>query len=169
MSPPLVIVAAVARNGVIGGDNRLLWRLPSDLKRFRALTWGRPLIMGRKTFASIGRVLPGRETIVLTRDAGFVAAGVHVAHSIAQALELAAVRAVAMGAGEIILAGGAELYAALLMRAERLQITQVDLAPAGDAHFPAIDPLYWRETDRVAPPPETGDETGFAFVTYQRR
>ena len=169
MNLPLVIVAAVARNNVIGGGNRLLWRLPGDLKRFRALTWGKPLIMGRKTFASIGRALPGRATIVLTRDKNFAAANVHVAHSIAQARSLAGALALAAAASEIILAGGAELYAAMLGEASRLHITQVDLAPSGDAMFPFIDPLAWRETARIAPERESGDEADYQCIIYERK
>ena len=165
---PLAIIAAVARNGVIGGDNRLLWNLSSDLKRFRALTTGKPMIMGRKTFASIGKPLPGRETIVVTRDRDFAAPDVHVVHSIPDALVLAAERARAMGAEKMILAGGGELYVALIGDAARLHITQVDLAPEGDAHFPAIDPALWRETGRQSPPRGPRDEADFTFVDYER-
>ena len=162
---PLVIVAAVARNNIIGDGNRLPWRLPSDLKRFRALTWGKPLIMGRKTFASIGRALPGRATIVLTRDTGFTAAGVQVAHTIAQARTFAE----ALAASEIIVAGGAEIYAAMLGETARLHISQVDLAPSGDAVFPIIDPLVWRETARIIPERESGDEAACQCITYERK
>jgi dihydrofolate reductase len=171
MSAPLSIVAAIARNGVIGAGQRLPWRLPSDLKRFRALTLGKPVLMGRKTFQSIGRALPGRETIVLTRERGVVTPsdGVHVVHDLAAALDLAQARAQAMGAAEIILAGGGDLYAALLPRVDRLYLTLVDLSPAGDVRFPAIDETQWIEVARVRPPPQPGDETGFAFVELRRR
>ncbi len=165
---PLVIVAAVARNGVVGGDNRLLWRLSSDLRRFKALTLGKPLVMGRKTFASIGRPLPGRETIVLTRDSGFAPAGVHVVHDLAAALELADERARAMGAQAIIIAGGAELYAQTIGLADRLAITEVALAPEGDAVFPRIDPARWREVRREPSVRGPNDEADFAFVDYER-
>ena len=165
---PLVLVAAVARNGMIGGENRLLWRLPSDLKHFRAITWGKPLIMGRKTFASVGRPLPGRETIVLTRAVDFRPEGVLVAHDLEAALTTARERGAAMGATEIVVAGGGELYAQLIGRADRLAITEVDLAPEGDAFFPAIDRSRWREVARQAPPRAAGDEAGFAFVDYAR-
>src|SRR6201996_6394068 len=103
---PLVLIAAVARNGVIGANGGLPWRLSSDLKRFKALTLGKPLVMGRKTFESIGRALPGRETIVVTRDPEFAPSGVLVAHGLAAALDLAANRASALGADAIIIAGG---------------------------------------------------------------
>ena len=166
---PLVVVAAVARNSVIGGGNQLLWRLPSDMKHFRALTMGRPMIMGRKTFASIGKALPGRETIVVTRERSFTAAGVHAAHDIAAAQSLGQSRALAMGAPEVVLAGGAELYAAMLGQAARLHITEVDLAPEGDAVFPPIDPARWREVARRFPIRAPGDEAAFCFVEYARR
>ena len=142
MTLPLVLVAAVARNGVIGGRNRLLWRLPSDLKRFKVLTMGKPLVMGRKTFESVARPLPGRETIVVTRDHRFSAEGVRVAHGLEEGLALAVERAAAMGAGAIVVAGGGELYAETIDRADRLAITEVALEPEGDARFPPIDPCF---------------------------
>lgn len=168
MTAPLALIAAVARNRVIGGGNRLLWRIPSDLRRFKALTLGKPLLMGRKTYELIGRPLPGRETIVVTRDAAFGPPGAHVAHTLDEALALAQARARDMGAREVIVAGGGELYAALISQALRLYVTEVDLAPEGDAHFPAIDQARWREIARQAPAPAPGDEAGFAFVDYVR-
>ncbi len=165
---PLVLVAAVARNGVIGADNRLLWRLSSDLKRFRARTWGKPLVMGRKTFQSIGRPLPGRETIVVTRDPGFSAEGVFVVHGLDAALALAQARAAAMGAGAIVVAGGGEIYAQTIGRADRLALTEVALAPEGDAAFPRIDPAEWREIRREPGGRGPGDEADFCFVDFER-
>ncbi len=165
---PLLIVAAVARNGIIGADNRLLWRLSSDLKHFKALTLGKPLVMGRKTFQSIGRLLPGRETIVVTRDPGFKAEGVLVAHGLDAALALAEARAEAMGADAIVIAGGGELYAETIGRADRLAITEVALSPAGDAAFPRIDPALWREVRREPGVRGPRDEADFAFVEYKR-
>lgn len=166
--PDLVIVAAVARNRIIGGGNRLLWRLPSDLRRFKALTMGKPLIMGRRTFQSIARSLPGRETIVVTRDPGFFAAGVLVAHGVGEALALATERAAAMGADAIIVAGGGELYAATIDRADRLAITEAALEPEGDVRFPPIDPAVWREISRQPGIRQPKDEADFAFVEYIR-
>jgi len=165
----ICLIAAVARNGVIGGENRLLWRLSSDLKRFKALTLGKPLVMGRKTFASIGKPLPGRETIVVTRDAGFAAEGVGIARSVEDALRLARDRAAAMGVDEIMIGGGGEIYAQTLAMAERLYLTEVDAAPEGDARFPALDPALWREVRRE--PGERGprDEAAFEFVEWRRR
>ncbi len=168
MTLPLVLVAAVARNGVIGGGNRLLWRLPSDLKRFKVLTMGKPLVMGRKTFESVARPLPGRETIVVTRDRRFSAEGVRVAHGLEEALALAAERAAAMGAGAIVVAGGGELYAETIDRADRLAITEVALEPEGHARFPPIDPMLWREVRREQGVRGPKDEADFAFVEYER-
>ncbi len=168
MTPPLVLVAAVARNGVIGGRNRLLWRLPSDLKRFKALTMGKPLVMGRKTFESVARLLPGRETIVVTRDERSSAEGVRVAHGLEEALALAAERAAAMGADAVVIAGGGEIYAQTIDRAERLAITEVALEPEGDARFPPIDPGVWREVRREHGARGPKDEADFTFVEYER-
>lgn len=167
--PAIVMVAAVAKNGVIGADNRLLWRLKSDMKHFRALTMGKPMIMGRKTFASIGKPLPGRQSIIVTRDRSFTADGVIAAHSLDSALEAGRIAAEAAGVNEVIVAGGGEIYAALMDRAERLEITEVDLAPEGDALFPFIDKAEWMETSRREFTKSSDDEAAFAFVSYKRR
>lgn len=170
MTPPLAAVVAIAENGVIGHDDRLPWHISSDLKRFKALTLGKPVIMGRKTFASLGRVLPGRETIVLTRDRHFAPpAGVFVAASVETALELAEARAQALGAAEIVLAGGGEIFAALLDRVDRLYVTLVKLSPPGDAFFPPIDWSKWEEIRREEHPPKSAEEPAFAFLDYARR
>ncbi|MFZ0559551.1 MAG: dihydrofolate reductase [Methylovirgula sp.] len=169
MNPPLAAVVAIAENGVIGFNNRLPWHISSDLKRFKALTLGKPVIMGRKTFASLGRVLPGRETVVVTRDAVFTPPpGVFVAASVEAALQLAKRRAQALGADEVIVAGGGEIFAALLDRIDRLYVTFVALAPPGDAFFPAIDWSKWKEVRREEHGPQKGDDAGFAFVEYMR-
>jgi dihydrofolate reductase len=148
VSTPLVIVAAVARNGVIGRNNDMPWRISSDLKRFKALTIGKPLIIGRRNHEAIGKPLPGRETIVLTRDRAFRAGGVHVAHTLADALGLAEAIAEEMGAQEIISAGGGEIYALTLPLATRMHLTEIDAAPVGDVHFPPWNSEHWRETAR---------------------
>ena len=166
---PLVLVAAIARNGVIGANGGLPWRLSSDLKRFKALTWGKPLVMGRKTFESIGRALPGRETIVVTRDPAFAPSGVLVAHNLDAALDLAAKRARAMGTDEIIIAGGGEIYAQTIARARRLFVTEVALDAEGEARFPPIDPLEWREISRETGERGPRDDADFAFVEYERQ
>ena len=171
---PLAIVAAIAENGVIGDGRGLPWNLPSDLKHFRRITMGKPLLMGRKTFESIGRILPGRETIVVTRDRAFDASRgggqtncIHVAYELEAALAQA--RAQAMGAGEIILAGGGNLYESLIGHAERMHLTFVDVAPRGAVSFPEIDWSNWLEVSRVRPRPSAKDEATFAFVDFDRR
>lgn len=169
---PLTVVAAVARNGALGKDNAIPWRAPSDLKRFREITWGRPLIMGRKTYLSIGKPLPGRETVVVTRDPAFLAGAIpdhlHVAGDFDQALALAAALARSMHAAEAILAGGAELYRLGLPRASYLRLTRVDCSPDADAFFPEIDWSQWRETWRERPPHDPRDDAALEYVDYQR-
>jgi dihydrofolate reductase len=149
--PALALIAAVAENGVIGRQSQLPWRLSTDLKRFKAVTWGKPVIMGRRTFLSIGRPLPGRTTIVVTRDEGFHADGIVVAHDLDAALAKAETAAGQMRASEIMVAGGAELYAQTLDLADRLYLTTVHAQPEGDARFPTIDETGWRVilTDRL--------------------
>lgn len=164
----IVLVAAVARNGAIGVKGGLPWRLPSDLKHLRETTWGRPMVMGRKTFDSIGKPLPGRETIVVTRDRAFARDGVHVARSIEDALALGELRAQAMGVDEIMVIGGGELYRATLDRADRIVLSEVDLAPEGDAFFPEIDMTRWREVSRKTPPRGEKDEAAFTVRTLER-
>ena len=166
---PIVFVAAVARNGIIGANGGLPWRLSSDLKRFKALTWGKPLVMGRKTFESIGRALPGREMIVVTRDPTFAPSGVLVADNLDAALDLAAERAGVMGAGEVVIGGGGEIFAQTISRASRLFITEVALDAEGEARFPPIDPLKWREIGRETGERGPRDDADFAFVDYERR
>ena len=165
----LVLVAAVARNRVIGANGGLPWRLSSDLKRFKALTWGKPLVMGRKTFELIGRALPGRDTVVATRDPAFAAPAVLAACDLEAALHLAAERARATGASEIIVAGGGEIYAQTIGRAERLFITEVALDANGEAYFPPIDPGQWREVRRAKGERGPRDDAEFEFVEYERR
>ena len=166
MSAPLItLVAAVARNGAIGVGNALPWRISTDLKRFKALTLGKPLVMGRKTFESIGSPLPGRQSIVVTRDKGWAYPGVEVAPNLKAALELARKTL----APEIIIGGGGEIYAQTIGIADRLHITEVDLAPEGDARFPDIDRAMWREVKRETPERGPRDDAAVAFVDYERR
>jgi dihydrofolate reductase len=169
MTLPLVAVAAVAQNGVIGVGDGLPWRISSDLKHFKALTMGKPLILGRRTFQSLRRPLPGREIIVLTHAAAFASPGVGVAHTPEAALDLARRAAAAMGAAEICIGGGGEIYRVFLDRTARVELTEIALAPEGDAFFPPLDPAQWRETRRETPPRGEKDEADFAFVTLARR
>jgi dihydrofolate reductase len=161
MSTTIALVAAVARNGVIGRDNGLAWHLSSDLKRFKALTMGKPMLMGRRTWDSIGRPLPGRRTLVLTRDRGFRAEGAEVVHDWEAALAAAA-------GTELMVVGGAEIYALALAQADRLHLTEVAAEPDGDVRFPAFDRAQFRETFREAHPAGPRDEHAFAFVDWER-
>ena len=170
MTPSLALIVALAENGVIGKGNSLPWHISSDLKRFRALTLGKPLIMGRKTFQSIGKVLPGRETIVVSRDAAFTPpSGVYHAETIDAAVALATAHATDMGADEIMLVGGSEIFAALINRADRMYVTFVHDAPEGDAFFPPIDWSRWAEVHREEHPQQKGDDAAFSFVDFVRR
>ena len=157
----LSIIVAMARNRVIGVDNALPWHLPEDLKLFKRLTMGHHIIMGRKTYESIGRPLPGRTTVIVSRDPGYAVTGCLVARSLEEAVGLAT------GDDEAFLVGGASLYAQALPLAARLYVTEIAGDFVGDAHFPALDGAAWRETSRV---PQTGAEgQRFDFVVYERR
>ncbi|WP_413988410.1 dihydrofolate reductase [Labrys okinawensis] len=169
MPVPVIMVAAMARNRVIGVDNGLPWHMRSDLKQFKAATMGKPLIMGRKTYQSIGRPLPGRRSIVVTRDKAFIAEGVEVADSIEAALARGQEVATKMGADAVIVAGGATIYEQALANADRLLITELDLEATGDAVFPAFSQREWREISRVAFPRGEGDDASFEVVSWQRR
>jgi dihydrofolate reductase len=169
MTIPLILVAAMAENGIIGRDNRLLWRLKTDLGRFRRLTMGKPMIMGRKTFQSIGKPLPGRETIVLTRDTGFSAENVHVAHTWEEAIAKGEELAAAMGADAVAVAGGAEIYALALPHVDNLFLTEVRTVSEGDAVFPPFDRSQFRETKREDHPRGPDDEHPFTFIDLERR
>ncbi|HZI96676.1 MAG TPA: dihydrofolate reductase [Actinomycetales bacterium] len=150
----VTLVAAVGRNGVIGRDGQLPWPPTGDLKHFKRTTMGHTLVMGRKTYDSIGRPLPGRTTIVVTRQPRWHADGVTTASSLDRALALAE--------GEVFVIGGGEIYRQAMPRADALLITEVDQAPDGDTTFPEIDPAHWVETSRE-------QHDGFAVVTHTRR
>lgn len=173
MTLPLSIVVAVADNGVIGGDNRLLWRLKSDLRRFRELTWGKPIIMGRKTFQSIGKPLPGRTTIVLTRNETFAleaeALGVKCAGTWTAALAGAEEAAANMKADGIAVVGGAEVYALALPQTEVIHLTEVHASPEGDTRFPAFAREDFYETFREAHLAAGEDEYPYTFVDLKRK
>jgi dihydrofolate reductase len=165
---PLVsLVVAAAANGVIGRDNAMPWHLPEDLAHFKRLTLGHPVVMGRKTYESIlatlGKPLPGRTNIVITRQPGFAAPGCAVVGSLDAALDAA------RGAEEVFVIGGAEIYRLALARADRVYLTRIDAAFEGDATFPALDPVEWRETTREDHPATGSRSFGFAFVRYERR
>jgi len=158
--PNINVIAAMARNRVIGIDNTLPWRLPEDLKHFKALTLGHHIIMGRKTYESIGKPLPGRATVIVTRDPAYWVEGCLTAHSIDAAI------AACGDDPEVFFVGGAALYAQVLPRADRLYLTEIQAEYAGDAHFPEFDMDQWRESERR----ENVNPEGLAyhFVTYRR-
>lgn len=153
----LTLVAAVGRNGVIGDGSAMPWHIPADLRFFKETTMGGTLLMGRGTWDSIGRALPGRRTIVVTRSPSWSASGAEVARSLAEALALA-------GDTEVFVAGGGQVYAQTIDHADRLVITEVDLAPEGETRFPRVDETLWRERSRVP-----GDAPVRAWVTWERR
>ena len=161
----IALIAALAENRVIGREGNLPWRIPADLKFFKATTSGKAVVMGRKTFASIGRPLPNRLNIVVTRDDGFRPDGVSVAGSIAAALALAASSA---GEDEVMVIGGAEIYAAALPLARRLYLTEVHAAFDGDACFPALEPRQWAERSRERRHQEQPMPLDFSFVVLER-
>lgn len=162
-TPRLTLIVARARNGVIGASGGLPWRLPEDLAFFKRTTMGHPIVMGRKTWESIGRPLPGRRSIVVTRDRGFAAAGAEVVHSLDEAIALC------RGSDEIFVIGGAQLYAEALPRADRLLLTEIHADFEGDTHLPAPSAGLWSETSREPHPPTGSREFGFDFVDYRRR
>jgi dihydrofolate reductase len=164
-----VLIAAVADNGVIGSRGAIPWRLKGDQQRLKAMTMGKPVVMGRKTFVSLRRPLPGRTNIVVTRDAGFRAAGAVVTTSFADARAVAVGDALRRSAGEIAVIGGADIYAQWIDIAGRLEITEVHARPEGDTHFAAIDAADWEEVARVRNPAGPDDSADFSYVTYRRR
>ena len=165
----IVLVVAVARNGVIGRDGDLPWRLPSDLKRFKQLTLGRPVLMGRKTWESIGRPLPGRPNIVVTRDAAFSAPGAEVVSSLDEGLAAARREAKALGVDEVCIIGGGQIYAQVFDRADILHVTHVEADVEGDARFPAIDPAVFEKVAEEPIPQGEKDSHVMHFVTWRRK
>jgi dihydrofolate reductase len=161
MKLEIVFVLARAANGVIGRDGALPWRIRADLKRFKALTLGTPMLMGRKTFESFPAPLPGRRHIVLTRDTGWRAEGAEVVHDIESAIAIAE-------APILSVVGGAEIYALMLPHADRIELTEVDASPDGDTIVPPFDPAIWTESAREDHP-ATGAYPAFHFVTLRRR
>ena len=161
-APRISLIAALAQNRVIGIENRLPWKLPEDLAHFKALTLGHPILMGRKTFESLGRPLPGRRNIVITRNSEYQSPGCEVVVTIADAIALCA------DAEEVFFIGGAELYAQVIPLVARLYLTEVQIKSQGDAWFPEFDPTEFTETSRVHNLGEKGDSLLFDFVIYDR-
>lgn len=159
----LTLIVAIGENNEIGNNGRMPWHLPSDLKHFKSLTLGKPVIMGRRTFEAIGKPLPERRNIVVTHNRGLHVDGIEVAHSLTDALVLAA------GVPEIMLIGGGELYREALPRAQRLYLTRVHARFDADTFFPELDPAEWRETAREDRAADAYNPYAYSFVTLQRR
>jgi len=157
------LIVAMAQNGVIGRDNALPWRLPQDMRRFRAFTLGKPILMGRRTFESLARALPGRLNLVLTRDRGWSAAGVVVVHSVEEAL------AQAGASPELVAIGGAEIYRLVLPLARRIYLTRVHADVPGDSYFPDFDPTQWVDVECSVHPADDEHAYPVTFVTLERR
>ncbi len=158
----LSLIAAMSANRVIGRDNNLPWKLPADWKHFKNLTMGHHLLMGRKTFESIGRPLPGRTTVVITRQSDYSPTGVLVAHSIEQALQLAAQDS------EVFVAGGAQIYLQMLPRADRIYLTSIDKDFEGDTFFPDFDESDWQLIFQENREPDEKNAYPYTFLTYER-
>jgi dihydrofolate reductase len=164
----IVLLAAVADNGVIGRDNALPFRQSTDLKRFKALTLGKPVLMGRKTYLSIGKPLAGRTNIVVSRDTGFAPDGVAVARSLEDALAVARDDARKRDADEIVVIGGTDIFVQTMPLADRMEITHVHARPEGDTYYPPIDRTHWRAVARSDHPAGPRDDSAFSYVTYVR-
>lgn len=164
----IALVVAVADNGIIGQAGGLPWRLSSELKHFKGLTMGKPMVMGRKTFESIGKPLEGRDTIVITRTPGFKADGIHVADGLEAALELARRLAVGRQTDEVMVVGGGEIYRAALPLADRVYLSEIHAEPEGDTRFPVLDSQIWQETSRERRDPGPKDSAAFSFVVLDR-
>jgi len=162
------LIAAVARNNVIGADQTIPWRIPSDFAWFKQTTMGKPMVMGRKQFETFPKPLAGRPHIVVTRQRDYAPSGVTVRHSLAEALETARALAAASGTDEIMVIGGGDIYAQALPLADRLYITHVDLAPEGDVHFPPIDPAIWHIAAEPDVPRSEKDGADYAIRIYER-
>ena len=165
----IAMIVGVAENGVIGSNQTIPWRIPSDMAFFKRTTMGKPIVMGRKQYETVGRPLPGRSNIVVTRQPGYQPEGVLVVASIEAALEKASEIAAADGVDEIMIIGGGELYAQLIDRADRLYVSHVDLAPEGDVRFPPIDPALWEIVDLPEVEPSPKDEARYRVKVYARR
>jgi dihydrofolate reductase len=164
-----VLIVAVAENGVIGADGAIPWRLKSDMQRFKALTVGKPVVMGRKTFVSLKRPLPHRTNIVITRDADFRAAGAVVTTSLEAARAVARGDALRRSAVEIAVIGGADIYAQWMEYADRLEITEVHASPPGDTRLAPIDTSKWEEVARQRHAAGPDDSAPYSYVTYRRQ
>ena len=165
----IAMIVGVAENGVIGSAQTIPWRIPSDMQFFKRTTMGKPVVMGRKQYETVGRPLPGRTNIVVTRQPGYQPDGVLVFHSIEAALAKAEEIAEADGVDEIMIIGGGELYAQLMPQADRLYVSHIDLAPKGDVRFPVIDQAIWAIVDLPEVEPSPKDDAAYRVKVYERR
>jgi dihydrofolate reductase len=165
----IVLVAAIGENNVIGREGQLPWRLKSDLQHFRRVTLNRPVVMGRKTYESIGKPLKDRTNIVLTKDLGLIAPGCVLSTSLEGAIGFARQDAEKRGVDEIMIIGGSDVFATMMPRAARLEITHVHASPQGDVLFPPIDPAMWGEVSREEVKAGPDDSADFAVAVYERR
>ena len=162
VKPRISLIVAMARNRVIGSNNQMPWHLPADFAYFKRITLGHPIVMGRKTFESIGRILPGRRNIVVSRNRNFQVDGAEVMHSVDEAISGC------QGNEEVFVIGGADLYAAALPHADRLYITEVDVTPEGETLFPVVDKSSWLETARQRVEPDAKNSYAMEFVVLER-
>ena len=169
MTIPIAMIAGVARNDVIGANGGIPWKIPSDMGFFKRTTMGKPIVMGRKQYETVGRPLPGRSNIVVTRKAGYQSEGVIVVHSLEAALKKAQEIAAAEGASELMVIGGGDIYAQAMPLADRLYISHVDLVPEGDVLFPRIDAAVWRVVAEPEVPASDKDSASFRVRVYERR
>ena len=168
MTVTVSMIVAMANNRVIGVNNQLPWHLPADLKHFKATTLGKPIVMGRKTWESIGRPLPGRRNIVVSRQPDYCAEGAEVVTSLAAGLVLAREYAAAEGLSEIVVIGGETIYRGALNEAQKIYLTEVDISLDGDAWFPELANIEWRETSRECYPVTNSEGLPYCFVTLER-
>jgi len=159
------LIVAKADNGVIGRDNKMPWHIPAELKHFKARTMGKPIIMGRKTFDSLGRVLPGRPHVVISRSALSLPENCYAARSLQEAISTAQTL---VEQGEVVVIGGAEIYRQALPLVDRLYLTEVHIEPEGDTWFPELNPGDWQETEREDVPADADSAIAYSIVTYQR-
>lgn len=169
MTIKISMIAAIAENNVIGNGQAIPWRIPSDFGFFKRTTMGKPIIMGRKQFETVGKPLPGRTNILVTRQSGYRPEGVEVVAGVEQALEKAMAVAQGDGVEEIMIIGGGDIYAQLMGRADRLYISHVDLAPQGDVYFPPINPTQWTVVDLPEVEPHPADKATYRVKVYERR
>ena len=163
------IIAALGNNRIIGNKNSLPWSLPSDMEHFKKLTMGKPIIMGQKTFESIGKALPDRENIILSRDLNYSIPGCQVAHSLDEAIELAEKSSLGKKSQEVMICGGASVYVQYLPRAERMYLTFIDNDFEGDVFFPEFDVSDWQEVERVSCQSDQKNKYGYSFVVLERK